>query len=669
MSKAMSPIDELCVNTIRILSVDAIQKANSGHPGLPMGAAPMAYALWDRHMVYAPSQTDWPNRDRFVLSGGHGSALLYSLLHLTGFDVTLDDLKQFRQWGGKTPGHPEFGVTPGVEATTGPLGQGAANAVGMAIAERALGARYNREGYPLFDHFTYALVTDGDIMEGLVKEAMSLAGHLKLGKLIYLYDSNDVSLDGPLNLAFSEDVATLCGALGWHVQTVEDGDHDVDSVDAALTAAKAETERPSIIIVKTTIGFGSPNRGGLSKAHGAPLGEEEIALTKEALGWTVSTPFHVPAEASEHLRRAVGRGEEKVGAWNRLHESYGRRFPAEAAELKHALEGTLPEGFASSIPRYEVGQKVATRKAGGMFINAVLKDLPWFIGGDADLSSSCQNTIKDGGSFGPENWGGRNIHFGVREHAMAAIANGMCYHGGVRPFVATFFTFSDYMRPSIRLAAMNHLPVVYVWTHDSIGVGEDGPTHQPVEHLMALRTMPNLDVFRPGDPNEVNACWEAAALSTDRPSAMVLTRQGLPVLEGTLEAAGDVAKGGYVLRDAADGHPEVILLATGSELALAVEAHDMLVAEGVSVRVVSMPCLERFNRQTPDYRRAVLPPDVKLRVSIEAGSTWGWKEFVGDNGVSIGLDRFGASSPAERLFEEFGFTPERVARVVRDLLS
>ncbi|MEW5739785.1 MAG: transketolase [Myxococcota bacterium] len=664
---AASGLDLLCINTLRTLAIDVIQKADSGHPGLPLGAAPMAYVLWDRHLKHCPTDPSWADRDRFVLSAGHGSMLLYGLLHLTGYPLSKDEVLNFRQWGSKTPGHPEYHLTPGVEATTGPLGQGHANAVGMAIAERALAARFNKSGHELFNHFTYTLVGDGDVMEGVAQEAASLAGHLKLGKLIALYDANDVTLDGPASLSFSEDVGRRYEAYGWHVQTVKDGNTDLSALDAAISAAKAETGKPSLIIVKTTIGFGSPNKAGKSAAHGSPLGHDEIALTKKALGWTHEEKFFLPEDAVAHFRQAVRRGEAARDAWKAKVAAYAKEFPAEAKELDRCLKGELPADLSSVLPAFPAGQGVETRTASGQALNALAKKLPELIGGDADLGGSTKTVLKDAGSFNGQTGQGRNIHFGVREHAMAAIANGISYHGGLRPFTATFFCFVDYMRPAVRLAAMNHLPVIHVWTHDSIGLGEDGPTHQPVEHLMAVRTIPNLCTVRPADAAEAAEAWRFALERKSGPTGLVLTRQKVPVLDRTkLGAATGLHRGAYVLAEAGGGAAKAILIASGSEVALALGAREELEKSGVPTRVVSMPCMEVFRAQDAAYRESVLPTAVKARVSVEAGVTFGWAEWVGDAGASVGVDKFGASAPDKILYEQYGLTvPAIVAAAKR----
>jgi transketolase len=667
-------LERLAVDTIRTLSIDGVQQANSGHPGAPMGAAAMAFALWTRHLRHAPRHPDWPDRDRFVLSAGHASMLLYSLLHLTGYAVTLDDLKSFRQWGSITPGHPEYGLTAGVEATTGPLGQGLSNAVGMAIAERRLAAEFNRPGHSVVDHRTYVICSDGDLQEGVSAEACSLAGHLRLGKLIALYDDNHIQLDGPTALAFSEDVLGRFDAYGWHTQRVVDG-NDVAAVSAAIDAAKADP-RPSIIAVRTHIGFGSPNKQDSQKAHGAPLGPDEVRLTKEAYGWDPDKTFYVPDEALALFREAVAEGEARVAAWNAQLDAYTAEFPAKAAELRRRLAGRKPDGWEEVLPVWEPGTEVATRNASQDAIQALASVLPGLFGGAADLSESNLTDVKGNGpdSFEADN-PGRNLRFGVREHAMGAIANGIAYHGGFLPYVATFLTFSDYMRGSVRLAALSGLHVVYVWTHDSVGLGEDGPTHQPVEHYAALRAIPNLWFLRPGDANEAAAAW---ALAVERPDidgaasgpvALAFTRQKLPTLPGTREHAREgVRRGGYILREASSGKPELILVGTGSELSLCTAAAEALEADGISTRVVSLPCWERFDAQNSAYRESVLPSTVRKRVTVESGVSMGWERYAGDEGAILGIDRFGASAPAGTIFEAFGFTADNVAAIGRDVV-
>jgi transketolase len=670
VSAADTSLEQLSINTIRTLAMDAVQRANSGHPGLPMGAAPMAYVLWQRHLRHNPADPLWPDRDRFVLSAGHGSMLLYVLLYLTGYPISMDDLKAFRQWGSRTPGHPEVMPQYGIEATTGPLGQGTGNAVGMAIAERALAHRFNRPGHTIVGHRTYALVSDGDLMEGISGEAGSLAGHLKLGKLIYLYDCNHVSLDGPTSLAFStEDVGARYEAYGWQVVHVKNGNTDTAGIDAALSRAEAETTRPSLIVINTTIGYGSPHKQGTSAAHGSPLGAEEVKLAKEALGWDPDKFFYVPDLVLAHFRSAVERGARAQADWQRRFEVYAREHADLAAEWQGRMRGELPQGWDAELPSFAPGEALATRQAGGKAVNAIARHVPALIGGDADLSVSTDTALKDAGSFDGQSGAGRNLHFGVREHAMGAIANGIAYHGGLRPFVATFFCFSDYMRPSVRLAALSELPVIYVWTHDSIALGEDGPTHQPVEQLMSLRAMPNLAVIRPCDANETTEGWRWAMTQRGGPVAIVLTRQKLPVLDRTrVGPAAGLARGAYVLADTAGGTPQAIIVATGSEVHIALAARDQLEKDGVDARVVSMPCWEIFAQQSAEYRDAVLPPSVTARVSVEAGATFGWCRWIGDRGIAIGIDRFGASAPGPVTMEKLGFTPEHVAEAVRKLV-
>jgi transketolase len=661
---------ELTINTLRTLSMDAVEKANSGHPGLPMGAAPMAYALWAHHLRHDPRDPKWLDRDRFVLSAGHGSMLLYSLLHVFGYDLTLDDLAAFRQWGSRTPGHPECFLTPGVEATTGPLGQGSANAVGMAMAERMLAQRFNRPGHTIIDHMTYALVSDGDLMEGVAAEAGSLAGHLKLGKLVYLYDANDVTLDGPASLSFSEDVCARYASYGWQVLRVEEGNTDVDGIVRAIAEARADASRPSLLHIHTTIGFGAPKKAGTADAHGSPLGAAELAAAKRALGWDESRILHVPDEVRAHAGEIVARARAARTAHDAAMAAYGAAHPAEARELAAWLAGELPAGWDGDLPAFKVGESIATRAAAGKAQNALAKKVLNLIGGDADLGGSTKTVISGGGSFDGQTGAGRNIHFGVREHAMGSICNGMDYHGGVRPFAATFFCFSDYMRPAVRIAALNGQPVIYVWTHDSIGLGEDGPTHQPVEHLMALRAMPNLAVVRPGDAAEAVEAWRFALLRKDGPTALVLSRQNLPVLDRSGGgAASGLLRGAYILRDADGGTPEVILIGTGSELQTAVAAHADLAKRGVRARVVSMPCWEAFAAETPEYRESVLPAAVRARVSIEAGVTLGWREWIGDAGEAIGVDHFGASAPVEILLEKYGLTSAAMVAAAERLLA
>ena len=654
-------LDQLCINTIRMLAADAVQKAKSGHPGMPMGAAAMAYVLWTRILKHNPANPKWPDRDRFVLSAGHGSMLLYGLLHLTGYDLGLEDLQQFRQWESRTPGHPEHGLTPGVETTTGPLGQGFATGVGMAIAERWLSSQFNRPSHIIVDHSTYAIVSDGDLMEGVASEAASLAGHLKLGKLIYLYDDNKVSIDGSTDLAFTEDVGRRFDAYGWHVQRVADG-NDLDAVEAAIRAAQQETTRPSLIMCRTHIGFGSPNKQDTNKAHGEPLGEDELRLTKQKLGWPESPAFLVPEEARQEFRKALGRGEKWEAEWRQRLEGYATAFSAEAAQWRTWMDGALPEGWDAALPSYAPSDPaIATRAVSGKVIQAVYANVGNLLGGSADLAPSNNTYVPAGGEFQTGSPGGRNVRFGVREHAMGAIANGMALHGGVRPYTATFLIFSDYMRPAIRLASLMENPVVFLFTQDSIGLGEDGPTHQPVEHLMALRAIPGLRVIRPADATETVEAWRAA-LTHHGPTCLILTRQNLPVLDrSTAQPGWGVERGAYVLAEAPGGNPQAILIATGSEVAVALGAQKILRERGVAARVVSMPSWELFEAQPRAYREAVLPPSVTARLAVEAGSLLGWYKYVGLDGEVVGMVRFGASAPAKVLFEEFGFTAENVA--------
>ncbi|ANB59680.1 transketolase [Anoxybacteroides amylolyticum] len=665
----LQTIDQLAITTIRTLSIDAIEKANSGHPGMPMGAAPMAYTLWTKFMNHNPSNPTWFNRDRFVLSAGHGSMLLYSLLHLSGYDVSMEDIKQFRQWGSKTPGHPEYGHTPGVEATTGPLGQGIAMAVGMAMAERHLAATYNKENFEIVNHYTYAICGDGDLMEGVASEAASLAGHLKLGRLIVLYDSNDISLDGELNLSFSENVGQRFQAYGWQYLRVEDG-NNIEEIAAAIVEAQKELNRPTLIEVKTTIGFGSPSKAGTSDVHGAPLGADELKRTKEAYKWTFEEDFYVPEEVYAHFREVVQEaGAKKEAEWNELFAAYKQSYPELAHQLELAIEGKLPEGWEANIPVYPEGKSLATRASSGEVLNAIAKAVPYFIGGSADLAGSNKTLIKGAGNFMPESYEGRNIWFGVREFAMGAAMNGMALHGGVKVFGGTFFVFSDYLRPAIRLAALMGLPVTYVLTHDSIAVGEDGPTHEPIEQLPSLRAMPNLSVIRPADGNETAAAWRLAVESTDRPTALVLTRQNLPTLATTAQRAYEgVKKGAYVVSEA-EGTPEALLLASGSEVSLAVEAQKALANEGIHVSVVSMPSWDRFEQQPKDYKEQVLPKHVKKRLAIEMASSLGWERYTGDEGDILAIDRFGASAPGEKIMEEYGFTVDNVVQRAKALLN
>jgi len=665
---ASAALADLSVNTIRFLAADAVQKANSGHPGMPMGAAPMAYAAWHRHLSLDPSTPDWPNRDRFILSAGHGSMLLYALLHLSGFDLSLDDIKQFRQWGSRTPGHPENFHTKGVETTTGPLGQGFANGVGMAIAEAFLAARFNRPGFEVVDHHTFAIVSDGDLMEGISHEAASLAGHYGLGKLIYLYDDNGITIDGSTDLAYTEDPTGRFEAYGWQVLDVADG-NDVDAIDAAIREAKADMERPTLIRVHTVIGYGSPNKEGTAASHGAPLGHDEIALTRERLGWTANEPFHIPSEVAGHMKDIARRGAEERAAWDALMARYADAHPEEAAALSSWMNGELPADLNSLMPSYEAGSAVATRGANGKVLAGLDAAMPNLLGGSADLSGSNKTEIKGREAFQKDTPHGNYFFFGVREHAMASICNGMQLHGGLRTYCGTFLVFTDYMRPAIRLSALMEQPVIYVLTHDSIGLGEDGPTHQPIEHFMALRAIPNCTFIRPADGPETSGAWVAALENTSGPTLLALSRQNLPTLNpDTAEVVAHVKRGAYIVRDT-DGTPDAIIMATGSEVAVALEAADLLSGEGVNARVVSMPSWELFEKQDAAYQNEILPPAVTARVSVEAGITLGWQRWIGSGGASVGIDRFGASAPAEELFERFGFTAENVAEHVRRTLG
>ncbi|NJN15698.1 MAG: transketolase [Oscillochloris sp.] len=660
-------LDRLSANAIRALAIDSVQKANSGHPGLPLGMADAAYVLWRRFLKHNPHDPNWPDRDRFVLSAGHGSMLLYALLHLTGYDLSIDDLKQFRQWGSKTPGHPEHFETPGVETTTGPLGQGVGNAVGLAIAERWLAAKFNRGGFPVFDHYTYVVCSDGDLMEGISHEAASLAGHLKLGKLIMLYDSNSISLVGATSLSFSEDVPARFSAYGWHILEV-DG-HDMAAVAHALAEAKAERERPSIIVTRTTIGFGSPNKAGSHKAHGEPLGADEVRLTKENLGWPTEPDFYVPDQVYEHMHAAIDAGSVRQREWNGMMDRYRGAFPDLAATWDRMLAGELPADLAAALPSYAADPKgKGTRVFSGDAVTALAEQMPQLLGGSADLHTSDYTLLKAYEPLTPTDFSGRNIHFGVREHAMGSALNGMALHGGIIPYAGTFLVFSDYMRPAIRLAALMSLRIVYVFTHDSIGVGEDGPTHEPVEQVMALRMIPNLHVFRPGDANEVIQAWKAAVERKDGPTAMILSRQAAPTLDrSTMASAEGTARGGYVLRDTPGAR--VILIGTGTELHMAVQAADLLADRGIPARVVSLPSWEVFDSQEQAYRESVLPPSIPVRVSIEAGRTIGWERYVGLSGASVGVDRFGASAPFQEIYRRFGISAERMAEVAQSLLG
>ena len=653
--------ETLSINTLRMLAVDAVQKANSGHPGMPMGAAPMAYVLWTETLKHNPSNPNWPDRDRFVLSAGHGSMLLYSLLYLTGYDLSLDDLKSFRQWGSITPGHPEVHMTPGVETTTGPLGQGIANAVGMAIAEEHLAARFNRPGFPLVDHFTYTIAGDGDLMEGVSSEACSLAGHLGLGKLIVLYDDNHISIDGPTDFSFTEDRMGRFDAYGWHTQKVADG-NDTSAIRRAIENARQETGRPSIIAVRTHIGYGSPNKQDKSAAHGAPLGEEEVKLTKENLGWPVDRPFYVPDAAMSDFRGCLQRGASDEEKWKKLFSTYERNFPEMSAQWRQMWSADLPSGWDEALP------SLATRAASGKVINALSPILPRLLGGSADLAPSNNTWVKDEGTFSRNDRSGRNFHFGVREHGMGAIANGMALHGALHPYIGTFLIFSDYMKPAIRLAAIEKCPVTYIFTHDSIGLGEDGPTHQPVEQLAALRSIHGLIDLRPADAAETAEAWRAA-LEAEGPAALILTRQKLKSIDRTTAPpAANIARGAYVLSEPSE-KPRAIIFASGSEIDPALEAVALLGKSGIPARLVNVASFELFSRQPESYRKGILLPDVTARVAVEAASPFGWERFVGTGGRIIGINRFGASAPGNVNMEKFGFTAANIAGAVRGLLE
>ena len=671
LPRAGSRLDDLCINTIRTLAIDGVEKANSGHPGLPMGMAPAAYVLWTRFLRHDPNDPHWPDRDRFVLSAGHGSMLLYALLHLTGYDLPLEQLQQFRQWGSRTPGHPERGVTPGVEVTTGPLGQGFGNGVGMAIAERHLAARYNQPQHAIVDHRTFVLCSDGDLMEGIASESASLAGHLGLGKLICLYDDNHVSLDGPTSLSFTEDVEARFSAYGWQVQRVEDGTLGLEAIAAAIQAAIDDELRPSLIAIRTHIGYGAPHKQDTNAAHGSPLGAAEAAAAKRAYGWDPSVTFFEPEEAVAHFRMARSKGAALSHAWNDRFGVWSEGFPQLADEWRTALAGELPAGWEDVLPFWEAGSDpIATRVSGGKALVALAERIPWILGGDADLSESTKTAIPGGGDFDGHTGVGRNLHFGVREHAMGAACNGIAAHGGLRPYSATFFTFSDYQRPSVRLSALSHLGVIWVYTHDSIGLGEDGPTHQPVEQLAALRAIPNLVVLRPGDANESSWAWAAALQRGTAPTVLVLCRQNLPVLPGSKELAPEgVARGAYVLQQEEGEECRALLIGTGSELSICVAARALLQAEGVPTRVVSMPSMELFAQQPLEYRAAVLPPGVPTRVAVEAGVDQPWWRWVGERGSVVGINRFGASAPYQTIYEHLGLTPSAVAERVRRLLA
>ncbi len=678
-------LEQKSINTIRFLAVDAVQKANSGHPGLPLGAAPMAFVLWTRFLRHNPADPCWPDRDRFVLSAGHGSMLLYALLHLTGYDLSMEDIQSFRQWGSKTPGHPECKLTPGVEATTGPLGQGLANAIGMAIAEAHLAARYNRPGFNVVDHTTYVLASDGDMMEGVTAEACSLAGHLRLGKLIVLYDSNHVSLAGSSAVDFTEDVGKRFEAYDWYVQKVADG-NDLAAINSAIQSAQDERARPSLIIVNTTLGYGAPRKQGTFEAHGSPLGPEEVRAAKENLGWPVEPPFLIPEDVQEFFHQALPRGRTEQAAWQLLFDRYAAAYPDPAAEFRRTQAGELPADWDAGLPSFPADAKgVATRKASEAVMQALAQRVPDLIGGSADLDPSTFTWLKGFGDFewpsrpaegaqgrvgGEWSYAGRNIHFGVREHAMGAIANGIALHGGLIPYTATFLTFSDYMRPPMRLAALSDNRVVFIFTHDSVALGEDGPTHQPVEQLMGLREVPNMTVIRPADANETVEAWRMALLKSSGPTTLIFTRQNVPVLDRSRYAPAEgLRRGGYILWQSGSPEPDLILIGTGSEVSLALAAGEKLAAEGVAVRVVDLPSWDLFDEQPADYRESVLPAAVRARVAVEAGVTLGWEHYVGLDGAVVGMTGFGSSAPGSVAYAKFGFTVDHVVEVARQVLG
>jgi len=678
-------LDQRCINTIRFLTADAVQKAKSGHPGMPMGAAAMAYVLWMKHLKHSPKDPLWVDRDRFILSAGHGSMLLYALLHLTQYDLSLSELQSFRQWGSKTAGHPEGHLMPGVEVTTGPLGQGISNAVGMALAEAHLAARYNRPNFRIVDHYTYVIASDGDLMEGVSSEACSLAGHLALDKLIVLFDDNRVSLSGSTDLTFTEDIGKRFEAYGWHVHKVEDG-NNISAVDASLNVAKKETSKPSLICVQTVIGYGSPNKQGTFGIHGSPLGQDELLAAKKNLGWATEPDFFIPEDVSKHFRRALSDGKTKKAEWEANLMQYREAYPELAEEFNRRMGGELPVGWEAGLPTFQADTKgIATRKASETVLQALAPRLPELMGGSADLNPSTFSWLKDFGDFqlpershegvqgivgGEWGYGGRNVHFGVREHAMGAITTGMAMHGGIIPYTATFLVFSDYMRPPVRLAAMSKARIIYIFTHDSIGLGEDGPTHQPIEHLMNLRAIPNLTVIRPADAAETVEAWRMALLKSDGPTAIIFTRQGVPVLDRKECAQAEgLQRGGYILWQSGRDVSEVILIGTGSETHIALEAGKRLATEGIDVRVVSLPSWELFDHQPVDYRETVLPPSAKVRVAVEAGIKLGWEHYIGLEGMVVGMESFGASAPASVLYEKFGITSDRVAQAAKELLK
>ena len=662
-------LQELAINTIRFLSADGVQQANSGHPGLPMGTAAIAYTLWTRHIKMNPSNPDWVDRDRFILSGGHGSMLLYSLLHLSGFSLPLDELKKFRQWGSNTPGHPEYGLTPGIETTTGPLGQGFANGVGMAIAEAHLAAEFNQIDFDIVNHFTYAIVTDGDLMEGITSEAASLAGHLKLGKMIYFYDDNHITIDGSTDLAFTEDRGERFLSYGWQVLYVKDG-NDVEEIDRAILIAKSDS-RPSLVICRTHIGYGLPTKQDTEKAHGEPPGVEELMAAKQKIGWPLEPAFFIPKEVQTYFEEIKKNGVLAEEEWKKKFLSYQQAYPELAAEFTRRTKGNLPQGWENDLPVFTADPKgMATRQSSHKVINALARVIPEFIGGSADLTPSNKTWIEDSLSFQKDSLGGRNLHFGIRENAMGAIVNGISYHKGLRPFGATFLVFSDYMRPTIRISALSKLPSIWVFTHDSIGLGEDGPTHQPVEHLLSLRSIPDLVVIRPSDANETREAWKVALERNNGPTALIFSRQNLPTIDRSIYSPAEgLKKGAYTLADLGGAQPDIILMASGSEVQLIIDAGKRLVDEGKKVRIVSFPSWELFINQPSEYQESILSPDIKIRIAVEAGVSLGWQQWVGNQGKIIGLDHFGASAPAEILFEEFGFTVENIVKTAMELVK
>lgn len=662
-------IQNLSINTIRLLAAEGVQKANSGHPGMPMGCAPIAYLLYKEVMNHNPNNSKWYNRDRFVLSAGHGSMLLYSILHLSGYKVTIDDLKNFRQYKSITPGHPEYGLTDGVETTTGPLGQGFSNACGMALANKFMSAKFNKADFKLIDNWTYAIASDGDLMEGVSQEAASIAGHNQLGKLIVFYDDNSITIDGSTDLSFSDDVKKRFESYGWNVFVVDDV-NDIDKLHDAVKKAKSDEAKPNLIITKTHIGFGSPNKQDTSGVHGAPLGDEEIRATKENLGWEYEESFFVPDEVKEHFKNIVEEGAKKEEEWNKLFEEYNQKYPEEGKLFEELIQGNFGNEWEKQIPSFDnYGDAIATRKISEQVINSIAGSLPTMLGGSADLAASNNTTIKDGGNFSADNPTGRNIFYGIREHGMGGIMNGMSLYGGIIPFGGTFLIFSDYMRGSIRLASLSHFKVIYIFTHDSVGLGEDGPTHQPVEQLAALRAIPNLVVIRPADANETAEAWRAAVKEKDNPVAILLTRQSIPVIDRTkYESAQNVSKGAYVIKDT-DDNPELILISSGSEVSVTLEAAEKLEDEGFKTRVVSMPSWELFERQSDDYKKSVFPPSVKKRISVEAGIKQGWEKYIGDEGISISIETFGLSAPYKKVFEHFGITAENIVEEAKSLLG